>query len=170
MARSLYSRRHDRAQGVMAGLVPAIHVLLVSEHKDVDARERRQVYVVCARQTTVPGHDDVELVCRVHRPPATATAVSCSTIRAERIKARIISGSLTPGALSTPEETSTPPARVTQAASATFSAVRPPETMNGSLRSSFSSTRQSNTAPRPPGRVAPLGARASHRMRSATAA
>src|SRR6266446_3053740 len=28
--------------------------------KDVDARERRQVYVVCARQTTIPGHDDVE--------------------------------------------------------------------------------------------------------------
>src|SRR5712664_4469495 len=25
--------------------------------KDVDGRERRQVYVVCAKQTTMPGHD-----------------------------------------------------------------------------------------------------------------
>src|SRR5882757_3229446 len=42
--------------------------------------------------------------------------------------------------------------------------------MNGSLRSRPSSTCQSNTAPRPPGRVASLGARASNRIRSATAA
>src|SRR5512142_3419440 len=42
--------------------------------------------------------------------------------RAARMKALIISGSLTPGALSTPEETSTPPARVTRTASATFPA------------------------------------------------
>src|SRR5258708_5607876 len=26
--------------------------------QDVDGRERKQVYVVCARQTTMPGHDD----------------------------------------------------------------------------------------------------------------
>jgi len=43
---------------VMAGLVPAIRVLFIAaKKKDLDARERRQVYVVCARQTTMPGHD-----------------------------------------------------------------------------------------------------------------
>ena len=51
------------------------------------------------------------------------------------MKARISSGSLTPGADSTPEETSTPPARVIRSASATLSAVSPPDTMNGSVRS-----------------------------------
>ena len=35
------------------GLVPAIHVFQVK--KDVDARHRRQVYAVCARQTLRPG-------------------------------------------------------------------------------------------------------------------
>ena len=56
----------------MAGLVPAIHVLLVESLKDVDARQRRQVYVVCARQTTVAGHDVerffVPLLWRYFRP------------------------------------------------------------------------------------------------------
>src|SRR6266446_10858766 len=31
--------------------------LLARSRYDVDGRERRQVYVVCARQTTMPGHD-----------------------------------------------------------------------------------------------------------------
>src|SRR6476661_1181291 len=93
-----------------------------------------------------------------------------SAARTARMKARIISGSLTPGARSTPEETSTPPAPVTLTASATFWALRPPETMNGSLRSRFSSTCQSNTAPSPPGRVASFGATASNKIRSAAAA
>src|SRR6202167_5928987 len=96
--------------------------------------------------------------------------VNSSVARAARIKARIISGSLTPGAPSTPEETSTPPARLTRMASATLPASRPPETMNGRLRSRFSSRSQSNTAPSPPGRVASFGARASNRIRSATSA
>src|ERR1700691_782440 len=48
--------------------------------------------------------------------------ISSSVARAARIKARIISGSLMPGARSTPEETSTPPARVRRTASATLSA------------------------------------------------
>src|SRR3984893_4394339 len=98
------------------------------------------------------------------------STLSSSLARAARMKARIISPSLTPGSRSTPEDTSTPPARVTRMACATFSAVRPPETRNGSFKSRFSSRCQSNTAPRPPGRVAPLGGRASNRMRSATAA
>src|SRR5450432_56764 len=45
------------ASFVMAGLVPAIHVLSFAREKDVDARGRRQVYAVCATQTTMPGHD-----------------------------------------------------------------------------------------------------------------
>src|SRR6185369_4399377 len=69
--------------------------------------------------------------------------ISSSVARAARMKLRIISGSLMPGALSTPEDTSTPPARVTQTASATLSAESPPETMKGSARSSFSRTCQS---------------------------
>src|SRR5262249_46924065 len=45
--------------------------------------------------------------------------VSSSTARAARMKSSIILTSLTPGARSTPEETSTPPARVMRTASAT---------------------------------------------------
>ena len=44
---------------VMAGLVPALHALMLDE-KDVDARDRRQVYAVCEEQTAMPGHDDAE--------------------------------------------------------------------------------------------------------------
>jgi hypothetical protein len=33
---------------VMAGLVPAIHVFIAKE-KDVDPRQRRQVYAVCVK-------------------------------------------------------------------------------------------------------------------------
>ena len=47
--------------------------------------------------------------------------------RAARMKSRIMSTSLTPGARSTPEETSTPPARVMRTASATLPAVNPPD-------------------------------------------
>src|SRR5690349_3105605 len=36
---------------VMAGLGPAIHVFLAHGAKDVDARQRRQVYAVCASLT-----------------------------------------------------------------------------------------------------------------------
>src|SRR2546429_2602720 len=39
----------------MAGLVPAIHVFAASTKEDVDARQRRQVYAVCASLTSVPG-------------------------------------------------------------------------------------------------------------------
>jgi hypothetical protein len=44
---------------VMPGLVPGIHVFLAVA-QDVDGRERRQVYAVSARQTALPGHDDVD--------------------------------------------------------------------------------------------------------------
>ena len=42
----------------MPGLVPGIHVFKLATSKNVDGRERRQVYVVCAKQTTMPGHDE----------------------------------------------------------------------------------------------------------------
>ena len=60
--------------------------------------------------------------------------------RAARTKARILSGSFSPGARSTPEETSTPGARVMRSASATLPASSPPESMNGTLGSRFSSS------------------------------
>jgi hypothetical protein len=42
---------------VMAGLVPPSTSFLPNSAKDVDARQRRQAYAVCARQTAA-GHDD----------------------------------------------------------------------------------------------------------------
>src|SRR6202035_1466815 len=48
--------------------------------------------------------------------------INSSVARAARTKRRIISGSLTPDERSTPEETSTPPARVMRTASATLPA------------------------------------------------
>jgi hypothetical protein len=43
---------------VMPGLDPGIHPSSQEVlSKKMDCRERRQVYVVCARQTTMPGND-----------------------------------------------------------------------------------------------------------------
>src|ERR1700739_1104246 len=49
---------HSRSKNGVASarLCPAIHIFL-DDNKDVDARHRRQVHVVCARQTTMAGHD-----------------------------------------------------------------------------------------------------------------
>src|SRR5262249_17084318 len=88
--------------------------------------------------------------------------------RAARMNSRILCGSFCPGARSTPEDTSTPSARVMRSASPTFSASRPPESMNGTVRSTCPSNPQSKRRPRPPGRVAALGARASKMRLSAT--
>jgi hypothetical protein len=41
---------------VMAGLDPAIHEFLEQTKQGVNARQRRQV---CARQTTLAGHDEI---------------------------------------------------------------------------------------------------------------
>ena len=60
-----------------------------------------------------------------------------------------------------PEETSTAGARVMRSASATLPASSPPDSMNGTPGSRPSSSVQSNGLPRPPGRVASRGARAS---------
>jgi hypothetical protein len=43
----------------MAGLIPAIHLFAADQKKDVDARQRRQVYAVCAGWTSLAGHDEV---------------------------------------------------------------------------------------------------------------
>jgi rhodanese-related sulfurtransferase len=50
---------HSRSKNGVASarLCPAIHVLHDGE-KDVDARQRRQVYVVCPTQTTMAGYDN----------------------------------------------------------------------------------------------------------------
>src|SRR6516225_415610 len=80
--------------------------------------------------------------------------------RAARMNARILSGSLSPAARSTPDETSTPRGRVSASARATFSGSRPPESMKGTPGSRFSTRVQSNALPSPPGRVAERGGRA----------
>src|SRR5262249_51795574 len=64
------------------------------------------------------------------RPDADAEdCKNFSAARAAWIKARILSGSFSPGARSTPDDTSTPAARVTIRASRTLAASRPPESM-----------------------------------------
>jgi hypothetical protein len=49
---------------VMAGLVPAIHVVLFGNSKDVDARH------ICAktRFALQAGHDDLETLALIHLP------------------------------------------------------------------------------------------------------
>src|SRR6185437_11258669 len=61
-----------------------------------------------------------------------------SAARAALTKARIFSGSFSPGARSTPDDTSTAPARVIATASPTLAASRPPDSMNGTARRRFS--------------------------------
>src|SRR5665213_166651 len=96
------------------------------------------------------------------------TASAASAARAARMKALILSGSFSPGARSTPDDTSTPSARVMRNASATLPALSPPDSMKGIPGSTPLSSVQSNGVPSPPGRVASCGARASNKIRSAT--
>src|SRR5690606_28116230 len=77
-------------------------------------------------------------------------------------KAWIRSGSLTPGALSTPEETSTMGAPEIRTASATFSGDSPPARNQFAGSARFCISVQSNEAPTPPGRSAPWGGLASN--------
>ena len=60
------------------------------------------------------------------------------------------SGSLTPGEASTPEATSTPHGRAGAIPSATFSAVSPPESRNGTFARRCASSAQSHVCPLPP--------------------
>ena len=76
------------------------------------------------------------------------------------MNARISSGDLTPGAVSTPEETSTPDAPVTRSASATLPGRRPPDSSHGTSRSRPAAIDQSNgraEAARPGGARRRLG-------------
>src|SRR5262252_4946742 len=116
------------------------------------------------------GAERIGLALDGHEPLATLRSLALAALRAARTKARILSGSFSPGARSTPEETSTPGADVIRSASATLLASRPPESRNGTPGSIPSSSRQSKLLPRPPGRVAVRGARASNSRRSATLA
>ena len=85
------------------------------------------------------------------------------------MNARIKFGSFTPGALSTPEETSAPGAAVARIASATFAGVSPPASNHGAGADQPLRRDQSKTIALPPGRVAPAGAFVSMRRRSAAA-
>ncbi len=80
------------------------------------------------------------------------------------------SGLLTPGAVSTPDETSTMVAPVAAMPSATFSAVNPPDSMNGTRSLTAAMRRQSNASPLPPGSAPArsFGAFASNKIKRAT--
>src|SRR5262249_30181452 len=102
-----------------------------------------------------PGAERIELLDgHVLLMALSGAASLVAPARAAAMKARILCGSSPPGARSTPEETSTAGAAVMRSASTTLSASRPPESMNGTRVSTFSSSRQSKRLPSPPGRVA----------------
>src|SRR5262249_41432197 len=101
-----------------------------------------------------PAAEGVGLVLDPHAPLARRCAPDAAASRAARMNARIVSGSFSPGARSTPDETSTAGARVIRNASATLSASRPPESMNGTPGLTPCRSCQSKLFPSPPGRVA----------------
>jgi len=86
------------------------------------------------------------------------------------MKARIRSGDFTPGAVSTPDETSTATAPLARIASATLSGRNPPARSHGCGASQPASTDHSIATALPPGRVAPAGARGSITKPSASPA
>src|SRR5262249_46132244 len=94
------------------------------------------------------GAERIGLLDRHARLATLGLPSRAAAARAAWMKARILSKSFSPGARSTPEETSTAGARVTLSASATLAASRPPESMKVRLRSRFCSSRQSNGLPR----------------------
>src|SRR5579863_3827682 len=114
-----------------------------------------------------PGAERVWLLHGHACPTIGGVEWRAAAARAARTKTRIKSTSFSPGACSTPEETSTPGARVIRSASPTLPASSPPESMNGTLVSRSSSKFQSKALPRPPGRVASRGGNASNSKRSA---
>src|SRR5690606_15026710 len=91
-----------------------------------------------------------------------------AALRAAAMKARMSASSFTPGALSTPEETSTCRAPVRRIAVATFSGVSPPARIQGQGQYFRATSRQSKASPLPPGSAAPFGGLASMRSWSAT--
>jgi hypothetical protein len=80
--------------------VPAIHVFACAKHKDVDARHRRQVYAVCAKQTAVAGHDEINIPCVVgpsrQRPRQQTLDIAVGEIDGA-VHAGVIAGKPRPG-------------------------------------------------------------------------
>jgi len=97
-----------------------------------------------------------------------AALAASAAARVAFTKAAMRAGSLSPGARSTPDDTSTPGAPVVSTALRTFVASRPPDTMYGLPISMPARICQSNGTPLPPGSAAPGAGLASNRMRSAT--
>src|ERR1700733_9331203 len=81
---------------------------------------------------------------------------------------RILAGSLTPGRVSTPDETSTALAPEMRTASARLPAWRPPDSIQGKGQRRACSNSQSKASALPPGRVASRGGRASNISQSAS--
>src|SRR5262249_49701038 len=155
-----------------AGIVPRLGVGRLQLQNERHQRLGHETAAVEPEMSTLVGSgaERIELLDGHALLTAFSGAESFSTAaRAAAMKARILSGSFSPGARSTPEETSTPGAAVMRSAWATFSASRPPESMNGRRVCTFSRSRQSKRRPSPPGRVASASARASKISRSATA-
>src|SRR5262245_47598980 len=169
-----------RAAGVMGekivklGLEGGIGLGLgISAFEIEDERHQRLGDVASAIEAEMaalvgPGAIGVErivLVARAHD----AFALCCSpALLAARMKQVTRSGSFSPGARSTPEDTSTSAAPVMAMAAATVSGVRPPDSANGAPKPC--SACQSKATPLPPGSSAAASALASNKMPSATAA
>src|SRR5690348_10154582 len=103
------------------------------------------------------GAEGIGLLLYAHTMDSFDRSSGASASRAARMKARILPGSLSPGARSTPEETSTPRAPVIAIASMTLPAFSPPDSIHGTPGSTPRSKFQSKILPRPPGRVASAG-------------
>src|SRR5258708_21618906 len=99
---------------------------------------------------------------------STPTAARANARLAAATNALIRAGSLTPGALSTPEETSTPGAPLSAMAAATLSGSSPPDKSHGTDGRNSRVRRQSNGRPLPPGSMASFGGLASISRMSAT--
>ena len=110
-------------------------------------------------------------MCKISRAkscPLSGGQVRATAPCAARQKAAILVASLTPGADSTPDDTSTYRAPVTRIASATLSGVKPPASIHGTGQRRPAIKRQSNDNPLPPGSSAVRGGLASTRIWSAT--
>ena len=116
----------------------------------------------------VRGRSTARSLPRRGRRPSLSSAPPRALPSRAATKARTRSGSLNPGRLSTPDDTSTCSAPDSRTASATLSGVSPPASIHGRFQRRPAISRQSNAWPLPPGRSAPRGGRASTRIWSAT--
>src|SRR5262249_18240188 len=111
------------------GIVLGFGVSLLELEDDRHQRLGNEAAAVDAEVSALvrPGAERVGFVLDGHARLATRGVSSAS--RAARMKARILSGSFTPGARSTPDDTSTAGARVIRSASATLPGSSPPDSM-----------------------------------------